>query len=174
MADPEKKEEETGTGEPEKQLPKKSPLKLIIIVIVILVLLGGLGIGGYIIYSKVISKKTEEAKKTEQTQAVEEGELGPLYSMSTFIVNVAGPTGSKVLKVTMEFELDNGELIKELDRRKPQIRDNLIALLSSKTVSEISSLQGKRNLQREIIYKINSTVSSGKIKNVFFTEFVMQ
>ncbi|MFH0926655.1 MAG: flagellar basal body-associated FliL family protein [bacterium] len=156
------------------QVKGKSSTKLIIIVIVVLALSGG----GYLLLTKQLSKKgaTEDSEKTDQKQptSTQEGVLGPTYPMNTFIVNVSGPSGSRFLKVNMEFELENGELNKELDSRKSQIRDTLIDLLSSKTVSEVSSSQGKKGLRREILYKLNSFLITGKIKNVFFTEFVMQ
>jgi len=115
--------------------------------------------------TKVFSKEKKEEKKHV---------IGPIYKLDPFIVNIMGKEGERFLKVEMCFELENEGLKEELNERLPQIRDILIKLLSSKKVEEVSTLIGKEELQREIISKINRILISGKIKNVYFTDFVMQ
>jgi flagellar FliL protein len=50
----------------------------------------------------------------------------------------------------------------------------MIELLSSKTYSELATLHGKERLKSEIMIRLNSILKTGSVKNVFFTEFVMQ
>ncbi len=102
----------------------------------------------------------------------EEQFIGKTIPMETFLVNLSGNRGNKVLKVNMELEVEGDRIADEVDKRKPQIRDIIIILLSSKTYNQLSSPEGKEFLRDEIRDTINSFLTKGKIKRVHFTEFI--
>jgi flagellar FliL protein len=104
----------------------------------------------------------------------EEGQefIGKTIPMETFLVNLSGNRGNKLLKVNMDLELEGGKIAEEIDKRKPQIRDIIIILLSSKTYAQLSSPEGKEYLRDEIRDTVNSFLTTGKIKRVLFTEFL--
>ncbi|MEQ1722414.1 MAG: flagellar basal body-associated FliL family protein [Pseudobdellovibrio sp.] len=111
----------------------------------------------------------------QQTQSEEQGkpeEVGKVIPLETFIVNLAGSKGRKVLKVNMELEVKGQEVIQEIENRKAQIRDFIIIILSSKSYDEVSAKEGKDALRNEIKDNINSFLSKGKIINVYFTELI--
>lgn len=135
---------------------------------------------GYMIWQ---GRKAEQAKPgvdkviegEAQTQADESAapeEVGKVIPLETFVVNLAGSKGRKVLKVNMELELKGNEVVKEIDNRKAQIRDFIIIILSSKSYDEVSTKEGKDALRNEIKDNINSFLSKGKILNVYFTELI--
>lgn len=98
--------------------------------------------------------------------------IGKTIPMETFLVNLSGNRGNKLLKVNMDLELEGGKIAEEIDKRKPQIRDIIIILLSSKTYAQLSSPEGKEFLRDEIRDTVNSFLTTGKIKRVLFTEFL--
>ena len=173
MADEETKAAETAGAEKPK---KKGKSKLLIIVVLVLLLLGGGG--GFVAWKmnllpipgsnqvkqKIATKRVEEEKK----------EMGPVQPLDTFIVNLASEKGERYLKVTMDVELTNEDARAEVEKRSPQLRDSIIILLSSKTFQEIMGADGKGSLKREILARVNSFLSAGKAKRVYFTEFVVQ
>lgn len=160
---------------PEAGAKKGGKLKLIIILVVALIILGG---GGFLAYKLFLAPKGEgehgaEAAKKEVTAPA--NEVGMLYPLETFIVNMADNDGSRYLKVTIQLELDKTEKLKEeLDKRVPQLRDAILTILSAKTYEEISSAQGKLILKQEILRRLNSLLPFGAITNIYFTEFVSQ
>jgi flagellar FliL protein len=101
-------------------------------------------------------------------------DMGPIYSLETFIVNLLGGRGKNYLKVKIDLELDNVKVTEEINRRLPQFRDSILTMLSNKTHEDIKTLEGKFQLRTEIISMLNQHLSSGKIKNVFFTDFIVQ
>ncbi len=113
-----------------------------------------------------------EAHTQESEQNKTNEEIGRVIPLETFIVNLAGSKGRKVLKVNMEFEINGQEVIQEIENRKAQIRDFIIIILSSKSHDEVSSKEGKDALRNEIKDNINSFLSKGKIINVYFTELI--
>jgi flagellar FliL protein len=108
--------------------------------------------------------------------ASKSAELGPLVSIGNdIIVNLVKQGGMDYyLKVNVILEAGNQKVAGELNNRIPQVRDLLINILSSKTVDKINEKEGKELIRREIINDINEILSTGKVKNVFFQEFVIQ
>ena len=120
-----------------------------------------------------IEKVIEGELQTQQTEQIASAdEVGKVIPLETFIVNLAGSKGRKVLKVNMELEVKGQEVIQEIDNRKAQIRDFIIIILSSKSYDEVSAKEGKDALRNEIKDNINSFLSKGKIINVYFTELI--
>ena len=100
--------------------------------------------------------------------------IGKIISLDSFVVNISDRERDRYLKLKTELELSMPELSDELDQRMPQIRDLIISLLGSKSFEEVRTIEGKNFLREEILLRINSLLVSGKVKRVFFTEFVVQ
>lgn len=152
--------------------------KLIIIAVAVMVLLGGAAVALRILAPGLIPGWGEKAgdqpaDATAAATAVEPG-LGELYAMKSFVVNLVDPSGKRYLKITMSLELSAPELKVEVDARLPQFQDAILVLLSSKTFSDISTPAGKAQLRTEIINRCNAYLKTGQIKNVYFSEFVVQ
>jgi flagellar FliL protein len=47
-------------------------------------------------------------------------------------------------------------------------------LLSNKSFDDISTVAGKRVLKREIVNGVNKYLSTGQIRRVYFSEFIVQ
>jgi len=159
--------------------PKKSPVKTIVILVVLLAVLSA---GGFVAWKKFAGPmpsakgkaETAGGETTAGTDAAEAALLGPIFVLEPFIVNLAGDNGRRFLKITMDLELGEVKLKEELERRLPQVRDTILVLLSSKTYEDIESVQGKFKLREEITSRVNSYLQSGKVKKIYFTEFVVQ
>lgn len=156
----------------------QKPILLIALAVVNMLVVMGVG---FMLYKgkqkEAAEPKIEQVIKGEadaqHKEATEEKEVvGRVVPLETFIVNLAGSKGRKVAKVNMELELKGDKVVEEIEKRKAQIRDIIIIILSSKTYEEVSLREGKDNLRNEIKDTINSFLVSGKISNVFFTEFI--
>ena len=150
---------------------------IILIALVVINMLVVLGVGFMVWKSRqtpppTIEQVVEGEKKTEEHEKATPEEIGKVIPLETFIVNLAGAKGRKVLKVNMELEVKGAEIVSEIDNRKAQIRDFIIIILSVKTYEQISTKEGKDDLRAEIKDKVNSFLSKGKITNVYFTELI--
>ena len=119
-----------------------------------------------------VEQVIEGVKHDDKADIEKTPEVGKVIPLETFIVNLAGSKGRKVLKVNMELEVKGQDIIQEIDNRKAQIRDFIIIILSSKTYDEVSTKEGKDALRNEIKDNVNSFLSKGKIVNVYFTELI--
>ena len=165
---------------------KKSGGNMILIVVIVLLVLLLVG-GGAVAYfllsgsdeaamADTTSPQTKSMQNTKKRtkRSTDYLTVGPMYPMNQFIVNLLSENGSRFLKTTVNLEMDKPELSAELDKKKPLIRDIIIRTLSSKTFEEVSTIKGKDRLKDEIVSKINDVLADGQIKNIFFTDFVVQ
>jgi flagellar FliL protein len=174
MAEEEKREEEQESREEqveEQPKRKKIPINLIITCIVGICLLGG---GFFVWKSGMLSGLFYSEDSADLGDETTKKQMGPTYSMETFIVNLIGGRGKSYLKAKIELELDNEKLVVEIDKRLPQFRDAILTMLSSKTHDDIKTLEGKFQLRAEIISTLNQYLQTGKVLNVYFTDFIVQ
>lgn len=157
-------------------MAEKSSNKLIyLLVSVVLVITIGLAAGFFMVWSKLSSLNTPANAGTgSEAGQVEAATLGPLFSLDTFIVNLADEKRNRYLRVTMDLELVDAMDTDKLTERLPQVRDSILMILPSKRFVEIASMEGKTALRDEIIAKLNSLYSKEVVSNIFFTEFVVQ
>ena len=161
-------------------------LLIVVASILFLILIGG-GVAGYMLLNQdeevladasqatktetVIEKK---ATSTNSKRATNYAEIGQMYPMDQFVVNLYSESGGRYLKTSLNLELGGEELAMELDTKKPLIRDIIIRTLSAKTYEEISTIKGKENLKDEIVTGVNEVITDGTVNNLFFTDFVIQ
>ena len=157
---------------------KKKPIGMIIGIIVGLLVLGG---GGYYAYINFFQEKPAEEKpaegeegKKEEAPAEEDLDLGVMFPMDPFIVNLAGSEGKRFLKVTIFLELSTPEVNVEIKGKIQKVTDSILVLLSSKAFEDVYSVQGKFKLKDEITTRVNRFLVVGHIKDAYFTEFIIQ
>ncbi|NLA76146.1 MAG: flagellar basal body protein FliL [Deltaproteobacteria bacterium] len=159
-------EEASDSGEARR---RKVPINLIIIVILGLCLAGG---GIFVWKSGLLPKRADKANMDIENKSREL--IGPILSLDTFIVNLLGDRGKNYLKAKIDIELDSQKTTEEIHKRLPQIRDSILTLLSSKSNEDINTLDGKYQLKAEIMITVNQYLRTGKIKDIYFTDFIVQ
>jgi flagellar protein FliL len=150
--------------------PGKFPLKWILIGVVLLVVAGG----GYVGWTLVKTDSEPAAEPSASNQKAPELEVGQTFSMDPFVVNLNEGGGKRYLKSKIELEYMEEGVLKELESRLPQMRDVILLHLSSKSLDEVQSVDGKIELKNALIKRINQILKLGKIRNLYFTQFVIQ
>ena len=182
---------EEETKEESAPVEKKSGNMLMIIIIVVLFLI--IIIGGIVAFllmgddeempannSRQVQERSAPQKSSSRGPSAQYdnsrqlNEIGILYPLDTFTVNLKSDAGRRYLKVTMSLELEGEELSLELDAKSPVLRDRIIRILTSKTLEEISSKKGKQKVSQQIMDTLNAMISDGDIRGIYFTEFVIQ
>jgi flagellar FliL protein len=96
------------------------------------------------------------------------------YSVGPVIVNPADSNGERYLKATISLETHDAELLKEIEKRLPQIKNQINNILSSKTIAQMQKNDDRERLRREIQNRVNGLLLGGHVANVYFEEFVYQ
>jgi flagellar FliL protein len=72
------------------------------------------------------------------------------------------------------MELNSPEVNVEVNENMSKIVDSILLLLSSKSFDDIYTVQGKFKLKDEITTRVNRFLVTGHVKDVYYTEFVIQ
>jgi len=182
--------EEKNENENQNKQPEGSKKKIYLGLTPLHAIIGGLVIMAIltIITGYFATHKSIKVEKPEEKQHAEKTvEMGTMFPLEPFIVNLIDYNGRRYLKTTIELEIEGlagedkkkegegeGGANKELEKMVPFMRNIIINILSSKTFKDISSVEGKDSLRQEIAFRINNAMTKGKIKNVYFKEFVIQ
>lgn len=181
--------------------PAKGNKKILIIAIAAVAVLG-IGAGAFIfLRGKPASDATAETPKAEAaaegshgSQAEAKGSHGEaksspgeaksshgeakkggasdLLALEPFIVNLQDNSGTRYLKLTLSLEVEGSQ--DEIDAQTVRIRDSLIVLLSSKSYSDIGTVEGKYQMRDEIVARVNQFLTKSKVKSVYFSDMVIQ
>ncbi len=171
----------------EAKAPKK-PLNLVLIgqLVFAVINLGMVGIGAYFIYASTLGWRapqiTEQQLAEQHEKEVRESsqQVGPLvYTMDKFTVNLAGdPLRDPRRTIQLEVNLDmlNKEGFEEVINNdlRAKARDKIIQILGNKSYAEVETIQGKLFLKDQIAMELNSILDKGVVKDVYFTNFVVQ
>lgn len=98
-----------------------------------------------------------------------------INKLDKFTVNLAGEP-KRSIRIEVNLELLNEKSYEEsLDvGNLPRIRDRIVSVLNDKTFSDIESIQGKLFLKERIATEVNSILDEGVVKDVYFSEMVVQ
>lgn len=138
----------------------------------ILFLVVGILLGAVVAFgaSKVLLGKGKEEKKEEKVLPEHTVEL------DEFVVNLAD--GSHYAKVTialgLEKPLGGGEHGKVEPKLLVPMRDTVITVLSSKSMNQLVTNEGKEQLKEELKEKLNKLLGDEVVKQVYFTSLTLQ
>ena len=59
------------------------------------------------------------------------------------------------------------------EENRARARDTILRVLSEKTFTDLESLQGKLFLKDELLKNINKALRVGLVKDIYFSDFVM-
>jgi flagellar FliL protein len=170
------KEEKKEIEETEAPKGKKSFMKWIILGVVVIALAGG-GFAGWQMFFKQDASEEEQGATTAKASIKsKEAEASIIYPLDSFIVNLMDRAGSgkRYLKTTIELDVPDEEGRNLLELRKAQLRDTILLLLTSQSFAEINSIEGKLELKRALLVRINQTLGQKIVNSLYFTEFVVQ
>ena len=97
--------------------------------------------------------------------------LGAFFALETFVVNLSQ---GGYLRATIQLEFTDLDVPKRFLTRIVPVRDSIIFLLGRTTAQDLSSTDGKRNLQIAIRDLVNELLRKEQVKQVYFTQFVVQ
>lgn len=139
------------------------------ILVIAVILLVGLSLG-YFVAAKAWgfpmfgAPSDSDSKKSEEAKTV-------MYSLGQFITNLLDP--GKYIRATIEIEMTDGKEGQELLSKISEVKTDIYALLRSKTYEELMGESGLRDLQVDILNRIEDRCP-GIVKNVYFSEFIIQ
>jgi flagellar FliL protein len=152
--------------EKEKVEEKKGGRKILFLIPILLLLLAVAG-GG--VYFFLLNKPKKEGE-----EKISPSHVGVMVDLGVFTVNLADKGTDAYARVAITLELSNEKVKQEVDKRMPIIKDAIIDVVSSKTSDFVRTPEGREALRLELIRRLNIILVEGGVRNIYFTEFVVQ
>ncbi len=166
--------EEGAEGEEGEGAPKKGKKKLIIIaaaaLVVILIVVG-------VLVSGVLGGGEKQKAKEEEAKAAEAAAINKpvYYELPEFLVNLSTSTGRvSFLKMSVTLELRDQAAIALLDANKPRVLDTFNTYLRELRATDVQGSAGIYRLRDELLTRLNGTVGEGVVKDILFSEIIVQ
>lgn len=148
-------------AEPEENDNGGNMMKLIAIFLVMIIIAAGTSYGVMTYFN---SDKEPEPEKPE---------FGPTYTLGEFTVNLSGSGGYQFIKSSIVVGVSKKDVISELEKRSPQLRDAIISIMREASINQIEE-PGAKDIKKEVKSGLNSILQTGKISDVWFTQLVVQ
>jgi flagellar basal body-associated protein FliL len=104
---------------------------------------------------------------------------GQVVHLEGFTVNLADAEESHFVRVTMDLELER--MPAPMDKEKPasglpvaRIRDTVIAVLGASKAEPLLTPDGKIQLKKKLTEALNLKVPELSVRDIYFTEFLVQ
>jgi len=97
-----------------------------------------------------------------------------VYTLESLVLNPAGSGGTRYLMVSVGFGMRDALGGEALAARDAEIRDIVIRILGSRTITELSDINTRTQLKEEIRSEIAALVGEHALLNVYFPQFVIQ
>ena len=170
----------------ELDVPQKSQKGPWIAVIVV-ALLCNVAWGGVFFMTKNSSAAVgpeHEAAAAESSDAAEDpdseeagmvgDEPGPLVTLDPFVVNLNDPANTRYLRIGISLEIGSEKERDLVDKRLVPLRDEFIRHLSSQEPAQLLSRNDKDKLREALLHKAQTVVPKKAVRQIYFTEFMMQ
>jgi len=97
-----------------------------------------------------------------------------IYTMDKFIVNLSGMP-KRTIRLQVNLDMIGAESFQEIMdlENRAKARDRIVRVLNEKTFDDLESIQGKLFLKDRIVEEVNKMLDKGLVKDVYFTDFVM-
>ncbi len=140
----------------------------------VLILLGlNLAITAFVAF-KVLTAAPAEAVAEEEPED-DPNVPGPLHTFQPFVVNLNDVENPRYLKVAIDAELANEEVLKTIDDTHTRIaRDSAMRYLSSLTLNDVMGEAAKDTIATELAARLNKALGEGTVRRILFVEFVVQ
>lgn len=145
-------------------------------VVLNLVVTGG---GAFLVFAATLGwqrPSVREPAALKELEVVRDSEgvrEGILYTMPTFTVNLEGQP-KRLLRIEMTLEMLDEAGFEEVVRLSPKARDQIMRILNGKTYNDLETIQGKLFLKDEIAVALNTQLNEAVIKDVYFSDFLVQ
>lgn len=99
--------------------------------------------------------------------------IGPLFEVGELATNLAPGGDSKFIRVKVVLELSDKTLEAEVNEKLPVLKDRVLIILNAKSSHDLYA-EKRSALKDEIQKDLNRYLTKGKIKQIYFSDLVMQ
>lgn len=164
-----------GDGPMQRSRKRLSGKKLVLFVILPLLILIGAGAGLY--FSGMLSKLMDSVKGSTEQVVSRPERPGPIsyFQLPEILVNLRSDGPRPVfLKLKISLELDSAEDKETVTKVMPRVVDTFQVYLRELRPDQLQGAAGMFRLREELLARVNAAVKPAAVKDVLFTEMLVQ
>jgi flagellar FliL protein len=143
---------------------------LVVAIAFVIIATVGSAFATYLIFR---SNSGPEASSAQASTKIEE--MGPTFPVGEFILNLSSSgSHARFIRTEVILEASDKKVVAELEKRKPQIRDQFISLIRARTAEQLSNEAGMELLRFEMMKEANKLVNKGEVTNIYFVDLIIQ
>ena len=96
------------------------------------------------------------------------------YNFTNVVSNLTGSLGTKYVKCAFSVVSDDQNIGVIVEENKSKLRDAALSVLSARSLADMEASGAKNILRSELAANFNKALNSNVVKQIFFTEFVIQ
>ncbi|MGC8790784.1 MAG: flagellar basal body-associated FliL family protein [Desulfurella sp.] len=163
--------------EKKDQKKKKSLILPILIIVVVLI------VGGALAFFFLKKGSSNSPKNTQTQSSSSESVLSDknvhIKNIPSMIINLADQSGDRYLKISLALVMNGKEKTKSGESsgdtlEDAAIKNAIITVISTKTSDTLLTLSGKEELKKQLIKAINNALGEDAVKDIYFTDFIIQ
>jgi len=164
----------------------KFPIISLLIAVAAGVVIATLGVGGGVYYLARTGRLPVQGGAGQKTELVAFGTTHAMV-LEPLLVNLADPSGSSYLRVALTLRVADvvdrkgtrptGEKSKDdkgTEDSVAAVRDTVLTVLGRQTADGLLAVDGKEHLKTELKAALAERNADLKVKDVFFTDFLVQ
>jgi len=126
-----------------------------------------------------LNPEEEIASVNEATDSSENGEENIetgkfIFPIEDIIVNPAGTNGQRLALVSIGLDVGSEEEMTALETKNVMLKDMIISLFSSKSLTELSQPESKETLKTELAEKLKEILPDVNVNSVYFSKYILQ
>ncbi len=150
--------------------------KLIIIIVAAVLLIGG-GVAAFFMLGDD-SADVAEGENPDGEIVVPKGPAIYVGVPNAITANLPGDRRSRTVQIKMSFLVRSQEAKEHIRQHMPQLKNDVLMLVSQKNANELKLPEGRQKLQAEALVTVQKTltdlVGEPTVEKVLFVSFVMQ
>lgn len=153
---------------PAKAKARPSPILVVLMML-------NLGASGFIGFRILTAEPAAAASAVHApVKPTPEVVSGPVVAMEPFVVNLNEAGQPRYLKIGIEIELADAASVHALDKARQIVRDRLLGYLSNLVLADTLGEDAKTKIRTDLSARVEAVVGAGRLKRMFFSEFVVQ
>lgn len=145
----------------------KNILLIVVIILLSVAVIGGGAFAGYYLGTKNVPVVQNSSRKEDVAEAA--------FDVEELVLNLADENSKRFLKIKLVLAYDskNKSFPKELEAKKMAVKDAIINVIRAKKATDLTP-KGSEDLKTEIINRVNPIFSTGRLTNIYYSDFLVQ
>jgi len=151
----------------------RNSILLSVVLVLNAIVVGGGGVYLWRQRQKVVKAEAEASPKVDSTPQIESSEktMKIVLPFEPLLTNLSGDNGRRILRLSLEVEFEGTEVLTEIPKLKPQLRDVILGSIADFSYEDATKATAREDFKQNIMHGLNLQLKKSKAINVYFQDF---